>query len=160
MGSKSGVAETNGDALSAVAVGQSYFELHHRLHRFVDQSMCAAGVSLTRAKVLMRLAEHGPMNQATLAGLLGFAPRSVTDAVDGLERDGLVDRTEDPNDRRARILALTDAGRAAFDTAMRVRTETFEHVFGALSTTERAKLKALLAKLSTTITSGDAHSGN
>jgi DNA-binding MarR family transcriptional regulator len=39
------------------------------------------------------------MNQATLAGVLGFAPGSVTDTVDALERDGLVRRTEDPHDR-------------------------------------------------------------
>ena len=69
--------------VSALDVGQAYFELHHQLHRLVDQTMSAAGLSLARAKVLMRLSERGPMNQATLAGLLGFAPRSVTDIVDG-----------------------------------------------------------------------------
>ena len=53
--------------VSALEVGQAYLELHHRLHRLVDQAMTAAGLSLARAKVLMRLSERGPMNQATLA---------------------------------------------------------------------------------------------
>lgn len=141
--------------VTAVALGQAYFEAHHRLHRFVDQSMCAAGLSLTRAKVLMRLDDHGPMNQATLAGLLGFAPRSVTDAVDGLERDGLVVRQEDPTDRRARILALTDSGRVALETARQARTTTFEEIFADLSAAERTTLLRLLSKLRTTISSGD-----
>ncbi len=51
----------------------------------------------------MKLDQRGPMNQSTLAGLLGFAPRSVTDTVDALERDGLVTRTEDEHDRRQRF---------------------------------------------------------
>ena len=80
------------EAVSSVDAGQIYMELYHQLHRIVDQAMCSAGLSLARAKVLMRLDAHGAMNQATLAGLLGFAPRSVTETVDGLERDGLVQR--------------------------------------------------------------------
>ena len=108
-------------AVSSVDAGQSYMELYHRLHRIVDQAMCSAGLSLARAKVLMRLDAHGPMNQATLAGLLGFAPRSVTETVDGLERDGLVTRTEDPHDRRARIVELTESGHAAVETSTAVR---------------------------------------
>ena len=75
------------------------------------------------------------MNQATLAGLLGFAPRSVTETVDVLEREGLVTRTEDPNDRRARIVSLTEAGREACATAAAVRTKTMNEIFGVLSPT-------------------------
>ena len=61
--------------VDCVAVGQSYFELHHLMHRIVDRTMSCAGLSFARTKVLMRIANEGPMNQATLAGLLGFAPR-------------------------------------------------------------------------------------
>ena len=43
--------------VSPLEVGQTYLELHHRLHRIVDQAMSSAGLSLARAKVLMRLSE-------------------------------------------------------------------------------------------------------
>jgi DNA-binding MarR family transcriptional regulator len=143
------------DDVSAVEVGQVYLELHHQLHRLVDQTMSAAGLSLARAKILMQLTEHGPMNQAKLAGLLGFAPRSVTEIVDALERDGLVARTEDSNDRRARIVALTPAGRDAFATAQIVRRKAMDQIFGSLTARERGTLAALLAAVRTNLPSGE-----
>jgi DNA-binding MarR family transcriptional regulator len=141
--------------LSALEVGQAYFELHHQLHRSVDQAMSSAGLSLARFKVLMRISEGGPMNQAKLAGLLGFAPRSVTDTVDALERDGLVTRADDENDRRARIVALTPAGHDAFASAQVVRLKAMEEIFGSLSTAERDSFVALLGKIRTNLPSGE-----
>jgi DNA-binding MarR family transcriptional regulator len=154
------VASQDLQDVSATDVGQVYFEVHHRLHRFVDQTMCSAGLSLARAKVLMRLAERGPMNQTTLAGLLGFAPRSVTDALDGLERDGLVVRTEDERDRRVRLVSLTSAGRDAFAVAQVARGKAMEEIFGGLSTQERITLVGLLTAIGTNLTSGDTSNGH
>jgi DNA-binding MarR family transcriptional regulator len=147
-------------AVSSVDAGLTYLELHHQLHRIVDQAMSSAGLSLARAKVLMRLDSHGPMNQATLAGLLGFAPRSVTETVDGLERDGLVTRTEDPHDRRARIVALTASGRKALEAAMTVRSKAMDEIFGVLSPAERAQLVSLLTTIRTNLVQGETDRGH
>jgi DNA-binding MarR family transcriptional regulator len=146
--------------VSPVDAGQTYMELHHQLHRIVDRAMCSAGLSLARAKVLMRLDSHGPMNQATLAGLLGFAPRSVTETVDGLERDGFVARSEDPQDRRARIVSLTASGREAVKAATAVRSKTMDEIFGVLGPAERAQLVSLLTTIRTNLVQGDASSGH
>ncbi|MCW2495858.1 MarR family transcriptional regulator [Jatrophihabitans sp.] len=140
--------------VSAVAVGQAYLELHHGLHRIVDQRMTNAGLSLTKAKVLMRLTADGPMNQATLAAQLGFAPRSVTDTVDSLEREGLVTRAEDDTDRRARIVTLTPAGTEAWEKAQIVRAKVMDEIFGGLSPQERATLVALLTDIRNNLPSG------
>lgn len=148
-----------GKAVSPVDVGQTYMELHHQLHRIVDRALSSVGLSLGRAKVLMRLAAHGPMNQATLAGLLGFAPRSVTETIDGLERDGLVTRTEDPHDRRARIVSLTAAGHEAYEVSSAVRSKVMDEVFGAISPAERAQLLSLLTTIRTNLAQGETDSG-
>ncbi len=145
---------------SALEVGQAYFELHHQLHRLVDQTMSSAGLSLARAKVLMRLNERGPMNQATLAGLLGFAPRSITDTVDALERDGMVIRSEDKCDRRARIVALTPAGHEAFAAAQITKLEAMDRIFGCLSARERGTFVSLLNRIRTNLPSGDSTCGD
>src|SRR3954464_10788035 len=100
-------------SVSPVQAGQAFMEVHHQTHRIVERAMSAQGLSLGRAKVLMRLGLNGAVNQATPPGPLGFAPRSVTETVDALERDGLVTRKDDPRDRRARIVELTDSGRDA-----------------------------------------------
>jgi DNA-binding MarR family transcriptional regulator len=140
--------------VSAMDVGQAYLELHHQLHRIVDQRMCTSGLSLARAKVLMQLSECGPMNQATLAAQLGFAPRSITDTVDSLEREGLVCRSEDQTDRRVRIVTLSPLGREAFNTAQIVRTKVMDEIFGVLDPRERATLVTLLTNIRTNLPSG------
>jgi DNA-binding MarR family transcriptional regulator len=140
--------------VSAMDVGQAYLELHQQLHRIVDQRMCMTGLSMARAKVLMRLSEGGPMNQATLAAHLGFAPRSVTETVDALEREGLVSRSEDETDRRVRIVTLTDLGREAFDTAQVVRTKVMDEIFGVLAPDERAQLVSLLTDIRANLPQG------
>src|ERR1700712_1174702 len=98
-------------APSPVEIGQLYFELHHRIHRLVDEAMNESGLSLSRAKVLGVLAEFGPVKQAAVAAVLGFAPRSVTDTLDALEREGLATRGPDPTDRRAWLVEITSTGR-------------------------------------------------
>ena len=145
--------------VSSLEVGQIYFELHHRLHRLVDQTMTSSGCSLARAKVLARLSDCGPVNQATLAGLLGFAPRSVSETVDALERDGLVLRTEDEHDRRARIVALTPAGRDALALAQSVRLKAMDEIFGSLAGGERGTLAALLMTIRTNLSAGENSCG-
>lgn len=141
--------------VTALEAGQAYFGLHHQLRRTVDQSMAAAGLTLARAKVLMHLSADGPMNQATLAGLLGFAPRSVTETVDGLVRDGLVTRKQCPDDRRANLVELTPAGRNASELASVVRLKAMEELFGSLSAADRASLVALLTKIRENLPSGE-----
>ena len=145
--------------VSAEDIGQAYFGLYHQLHRLVDGSMAAAGLSLARTKVLARLADGGPMNQVQLAGLLGFAPRSVTDTVDALERDGLVCRTDCATDRRARIVSITPAGQDALDAAQIVRLKALDEIFGSLSASERTHLVALLTTIRTNLPSGDLSHG-
>jgi DNA-binding MarR family transcriptional regulator len=141
--------------VSPLEVGQAYLELYHRVHRLLDQTMSSAGLSLTRTRLLTRIDEGEPMNQATLAGLLGLAPRSVTDAIDALESNGLVTRIEDEHDRRARIVALTPAGRQASVAARAARLTVMNKIFGGLSDTERASLAAFLATISAHLPSGD-----
>ena len=147
-------------SVSSVEAGQAYMELHHQAHRIMERAMSGAGLSLGRAKVLMRLGTHGPMNQATLAARLGFAPRSVTETVDALEREGLVTRTDDPQDRRARIVELTAAGRSALETATAVRSKVMTEVFGVLTPAQRSQLVSLLDTIRTNLAQGEIDSGN
>jgi DNA-binding MarR family transcriptional regulator len=141
------------DEVSAYDVARAFIELHHKLRRTVDEAMTTAGLSFSRAKVLGELADVGPMNQAALAVRLGFAPRSVTDAVDALLRDGLVDRYADPTDRRARIIELTPAGSTALARALKVKLEIFDRTFGTLHPDTRSELAALLTSVGRTIPS-------
>ncbi|WP_375504311.1 MarR family winged helix-turn-helix transcriptional regulator [uncultured Jatrophihabitans sp.] len=138
---------------SCVELGELYLELHHRIHRLVDEAMNDAGLSLSRAKVLRVLAQQGPVNQATVAYALGFAPRSVTDTLDALEREGLATRGPDPRDRRAWLVEITPAGTVALDRAIAVKKALMNTIFDGLSDTEREHFADTLAGLRTRLDS-------
>src|SRR4051812_43126399 len=72
----------------------------------------ALDLSWTRTLVLRRLAAE-PLTLRGLAERLSADPPYVTLMVDDLEERGLVQRTPHPEDRRAKLVQLTAAGRSA-----------------------------------------------
>jgi DNA-binding MarR family transcriptional regulator len=128
-------------------VGDRYLAVHHRMFRAVNDEMSGCGLSLARTKVLLRLREQGPVRQSVLAADFGLSPHTITDIVDGLERLGMAERRPDPPDRRAKLVAITDAGQAGLDVANATRERLLTHVFGALSEADRAALLRLLDRL-------------
>jgi DNA-binding MarR family transcriptional regulator len=82
-----------------------------------------------------------------LAAEFGLAPRTVTELVDSLERDGLVERRPDPTDRRANVVHLTPTGRDVQQAAWAVRSELLEQVFGTFSDDEKLYLNDVLERV-------------
>jgi DNA-binding MarR family transcriptional regulator len=128
-------------------VGERYLAVHHRMFRAVNDEMNGCGLSMARTKVLRRLHEQGPTRQNVLAADLGLAPHTITDIVDGLERVGMAERRPDPTDRRAKLVAITDAGQAGLDVATATRERLLKQIFGALSEADRATFLRLLDSL-------------
>jgi DNA-binding MarR family transcriptional regulator len=125
-------------------VGERYLAVHHRMFRAVSDEMNGCGLSMARTKVLRRLHEQGPTRQNVLAADFGLSPHSITDIVDGLERLGLAERRPDPTDRRAKLVAITDAGEAGLDVANATRDRLLTQVFGSLTEADRETLLRLL----------------
>jgi DNA-binding MarR family transcriptional regulator len=128
-------------------LGERYLAVHHRMFRAVNDQMSGCGLSIARTKILLRLREQGPVRQNTLAADFGLSPHSITDVVDGLERLGLAERRPDATDRRAKLVAITEAGQACLDVASATRERALTQIFGALSEKDRATLLRLLDTL-------------
>ena len=73
------------------------------------------GLSEGRLGVLFRLYRRGDCQLGELADDLDSTPRNITGLVDHLERDGLVERVPDADDRRSIRARLTDAGRGRIE---------------------------------------------
>lgn len=109
--------------------------------------MTAQGVSWARTRVLAEIGRRGPLRSTDLATCFGLAPRTVTEAIDGLERDGLARRDPDPGDRRAKRISLTEAGEAAAAASEASRVRYVEAVFGVLDPGECMEMVRLFDKL-------------
>ncbi|MCZ4089679.1 MarR family winged helix-turn-helix transcriptional regulator [Sinorhizobium psoraleae] len=130
-----------------IEVSEKLFELYHRVHRLVNESMTEEGVSLARSKFLFFLSKLGPCRSTDIACALNFAPRTVTEAIDGLERDRLVMRKPDPEDRRAKIVSITETGRVVLEAAEHPRKQLIEEIFSALDDEQLDQLYEIVSKL-------------
>jgi DNA-binding MarR family transcriptional regulator len=127
--------------------GDALRDFYHRSHRLIDRIMTGQGASFARARILSQIARAGALRSIDLAISFGYAPRTVTEAIDGLERDGLVRRDPDPEDRRAKRISLTAAGEGAVKAAEASRLEYMENVFGVLSVDECDEIVRIVGKL-------------
>lgn len=122
-------------------------DLYIRSHRTLDKLMAEEGASLARNKMLGHIERNSQVRAADLAAAFGFAPRTITEAIDALERDGLVQRSNDASDRRVKYIAVTAAGREVLRASEPVKKGFIDSLFSALSDTEIATLTQVLGKL-------------
>jgi DNA-binding MarR family transcriptional regulator len=94
--------------------------------------------------VLEILDREGSLRQTSLAQELGLAQRSVTQAVESLARDGLVERTPDPDDGRAKLVTMTGEGAVALAASTDAGELMLQRIFGSLSQKQLAQLDKLL----------------
>jgi DNA-binding MarR family transcriptional regulator len=80
------------------------------------------GISLSAARLLARLQDNGPTRISDLAAAEHCSQPTITNHVKRLEAIGLVERSSDPRDARASMIALTQAGRD--------RLQLMQHLIG------------------------------
>ena len=100
----------------------------------------ARGTSLTSRNVLAALAAEGPSRLTALAAATGIAQPAMTQLVGRLEREGLVVRLIDPDDARATLVAITDAGRALRDELQESTHERMAELLDGLPSDDQATL--------------------
>ncbi|HEX9369109.1 MAG TPA: MarR family transcriptional regulator [Vicinamibacterales bacterium] len=116
----------------------------------IESKLGGVGLSLAKLFALKAVADAGeslPLGQ--LAELLSCVKSNVTQLVDRLEADGLVERKPDPRDRRTRLAVLTPAGRKACQEGTRLQRAAERDLLKKLSRNEAHQLGALLEKLGT-----------
>ena len=104
--------------------------------------------TLPRLHLLRVLQAGGPQIMSALGEHLGVTPRNVTVLVDGLEAEGLARRVQHPQDRRATIVELTDAGQQMIGAAFAAHIDRVAVLFERLTQREQATLLKIVTKLS------------
>tara|TARA_B100000674_G_scaffold138912_1_gene108709 strand:+ start:7371 stop:7841 length:471 start_codon:yes stop_codon:yes gene_type:complete len=96
-----------------LTLGSALMRVARCWQREVNRTLQAHGLSQTMAMPLIVLHRNGgAVRQGMIAEEIGVEGPSLVRVIDQLERDGFVSRVSDPRDRRAKMVALTDAGRA------------------------------------------------
>jgi DNA-binding MarR family transcriptional regulator len=123
----------------------------------LDQANHALGSEVAAALGPLGLGQRGfcvlssaidaQLTQTELAGMIGLDKTTMVVTVDELERKGFAERIPSPTDRRARVIKVTDAGRAKVAEGQEIVTRVQDEVLDSLPLSERAAFVAALTKL-------------
>jgi DNA-binding MarR family transcriptional regulator len=106
------------------------------------------GTTLPRFDLLAQLERHPEgLKMNALSRLLMVTGGNVTAIVDQLAKEGLLERLDEPADRRAWLVRLTSAGRKSFAEMARAHEEWVVELLAGLSRREHEELLKLLAKV-------------
>src|SRR4029077_18388494 len=106
------------------------------------------GTTLPRFDLMAQLERHAEgLKMNELSRLLMVTGGNVTAIVDQLEKEGLVERLDEPADRRAVRIRLTRAGEKSFTEMAREHEEWVVELLSGLSRREHEELLKLLAKM-------------
>ena len=113
----------------------------------VNDAISTHGVSTAQIGVLRQLSNEPGLSGAELARRLLISPQGVQLALTALERQGLVERKQDPQHKRILQAYLTGEGRKVVTAVLTDALAAHEEVFGVLSPDEQETLRELLSRV-------------
>ena len=122
------------------------------ISRAFDEELSAAGGSRPTWLVLMSLKSNPSSNQRQLAEKVGIQDATLTHHLNAMERDGLILRRRDPQNRRVHIVELTDNGEASFHSMLQVVIRFDRQLRAGLDDAQIEQFRSLLAALQSNVT--------
>lgn len=115
------------------------------------ESIRKFGLTVSQFGVIETLGHLGPMNVGSICQKQLMSGGNMTLILDNLEKNGLVKRMADANDRRALLIGLTEKGQELFDRIFIEHARDMEQIISVLSDDEIEQLSNLLKKLGTSL---------
>ncbi len=122
-----------------------------QITQLYDRHLAAVGLRSTQYSILSKLGRLGPLSVNALAASMAMDRTTLGRAIQPLQRDKLLAVGADEHDGRARVIRLTAAGEARLQAAItqwKKAQREFEAAYGAR---DAEKLRASLARVSTTV---------
>ncbi len=88
---------------------------NRKLRSFFDARVAEQGLTLARARALFVLSRRGPLTQKELAEELEIETPTLVRVLDAMEKQNLIERRSDENDRRAKRIHMTPEGITTFE---------------------------------------------
>jgi DNA-binding MarR family transcriptional regulator len=136
---------------TAGAPDKTIFELLHAAHALedrVDDALAKAGLSMPKFAVLSELTVAGQaVSLSELATRLSCVKSNMTQLIDRLEADGLVQRVDDPSDRRAVKAAITPTGTDKYLAGEAEMAKLHEEFAASVGVVDRNTLARLMSAL-------------
>lgn len=117
-----------------------------------------SGLSMPQVSALYRLYYQGQCGVTDIAGHLDVSSAAASQMIERLVQQGLLERNEDPNDRRAKQIVLSPAGRELMEESIEARVRWMTELTTVLSPEEQDTIVAALNSLTNAAIRLDPHS--
>lgn len=119
--------------------------------RLVDGGLRELGLAAGQLPVLVSLKKSKALSQAELARIAQVEQPSMAQLLARMERDGLVERVADPQDKRSRLISLTPLAARRMPKAKALMDGHVEQALSGFSPEEVEQLTALLLRLNANV---------
>ena len=116
----------------------------HRSMRGWGRYAKSTGLSMHQVSLMMQLNYRGACGMSEISGRFDVTPAAASQLVDKLVQSGYIQREEDPNDRRAKLLNLTDKGRELIRQGIEERYRWVDELAEKLNDEERVQVSEAL----------------
>jgi len=113
--------------------------MHRSFHAFIRHTR-QSDLSLSQVNTLFYLYHRGPGSVNDLADHLGVTKAAVSQLLDPLIAAGLIQRSENPEDRRSKLIALTEKGQTQVEKSRDMRHAWLSELGAVLSDSEKQQL--------------------
>ncbi|MEK1933614.1 MAG: MarR family transcriptional regulator [Pararhizobium sp.] len=124
------------------AVNRELFDalasVNRKLRSLFDARVKERGLTLSRARALFALSRRDGLNQRELADELGIETPTIVRLLDGMEKQGFIERRVEASDRRAKQIHMTRRGRDIADEIDKLACEIRKEVLGGVDDTDKA----------------------
>lgn len=124
--------------------------------REMERQLTPLGLAPAHLPVLFALADGSTATQKTLASLAGVEQPTMAATLARMERDGLVSRHPDPQDRRSALVALTPLATERLDAVRRITSAVDMLALEQLAPADRQMFLALLSQVSAVLKAQDS----
>ena len=129
----------------------------HRSMRGWGRYAKSTGLSMHQVSLMMQLNYRGACGMSEISERFNVTPAAASQLVDKLVQSGYIQREEDPNDRRAKMLNLTDTGRDLIRQGMEERYRWVDELTEKLTEEERAQISEALDIMTRVAQDMEAH---
>ena len=121
-------------------------ETAHALRKAFDRLAVGLGVTHAQWKVLFKLTRKPGLRQVELADMLDLEPITLCRIIDRLEEAELVERSRDPDDRRAWRLHVTQKAQPLVEKLQAIGADLVDQAFGGIDPKDIETTRKVLAQ--------------
>ena len=119
----------------------------HRSMRGWNQFAKSTGLSMPQFSILMQLHHKGPCKMSEISERFDITAAASSQLVEKLVQGGYLERTEDPSDRRAKLLTMSAKGSSFIKQGIEERYRWMDDLAATLSAEDQKKVSEALVLL-------------